>query len=73
MTNRATLSQGTVTTNIFVLAAWFGLAAGLLESSGLLLLQRLGWATWDMGLWAVAPEILWISSSGNSDKIEDNR
>ena len=47
--------------DVLVVAAWFGLVAGLLESSGLLLLERLGWATWNMALWGVTAEILWIS------------
>ncbi len=59
--NSPAAKQRNANWNLLLVAAWFGLMAGLLEGSGLLLLQSLGWATWNMALWGVAAEILWIS------------
>jgi hypothetical protein len=45
-----------------LLAAWFGLASGLVEGGGLLLFQKLGWLPWSMAVIAVSVEIIWISA-----------
>lgn len=43
-----------------LIAAWFGIVAGLVEALGLLLFQRLNWASWGPMLHVSAP-IIWIS------------
>jgi arylsulfatase A-like enzyme len=43
-----------------VVAAWFGIFAGLAEGAGLLLFQRINWAQWGR-LMHVSKEVLWIS------------
>src|SRR5690242_9712593 len=43
-----------------LIAIWFGTLAGLIEGLGLLLFQRLNWASWGPMLHVSAP-ILWIS------------
>jgi arylsulfatase A-like enzyme len=43
-----------------LIAAWFGIVAGLFEGSGLLLFQRLNWASWGPMLHVSLP-IIWIS------------
>jgi hypothetical protein len=41
----ATAPEGS-TRSILMLAAWFGLVAGLVEGAGLLLFQRINWGNW---------------------------
>jgi len=43
-----------------LLAAWFGIAAGLVEGLGLLLFQRIDWRQWGVTIHVSTP-ILWIS------------
>ncbi|HTE89319.1 MAG TPA: sulfatase-like hydrolase/transferase, partial [Terriglobales bacterium] len=45
---------------LLLIAAWFGIFAGLMEGAGLLLFQRINWAQWGR-LMHVSKEILWIS------------
>src|SRR5439155_26049453 len=45
---------------ILLIAAWFGIVAGLTEGVGLLLFQRINWAQWGR-LMHVSEEVLWIS------------
>ena len=47
--------------NLLVIAAWFGLLTGLLEGLTFLIFQRLGWLSWNMSLWGVSKEIIWIA------------
>ncbi len=49
------------TRSILMLAAWFGLVAGLVEGVGLLLFQRINWANWGRAT-HVSVEIIWISA-----------
>jgi arylsulfatase A-like enzyme len=46
--------------SILLLALWFGIAAGLVEGTGLLLFQRINWERWGPNLHVSAP-IIWIS------------
>ena len=43
-----------------LIAAWFGIVAGLVEGVGLLLFQRLNWASWGPMLHVSGP-IIWVS------------
>ena len=45
---------------LVLIAAWFGIFAGLTEGVGLLLFQRINWAQWGR-LMHVSEEVLWIS------------
>ena len=45
---------------LFLAAAWFGIATGLVEGGGLLLFQRINWARWGP-MMHVSEEILWIA------------
>ncbi len=47
--------------DILLLAAWAGLATGLLEGAALLVFQETAWLSWNQGLLSVTREILWIS------------
>ena len=44
-----------------MIAAWFGIFTGILEGLGLLMFQRLNWASWGPML-HVSPPIIWISA-----------
>ena len=44
----------------FVLTVWFGLLAGLIEGTLLILFQRMNWRNWGAMLHVSAP-IIWIS------------
>ena len=46
--------------SVLAIAIWFGIFAGILEGVGLLLFQRLNWASWGPMLHVSLP-ILWIS------------
>src|SRR2546430_10991956 len=46
---------------LVLIAAWFGIFAGLAEGVGLLLFQRINWVQWGR-LMHVSKEILWISA-----------
>src|SRR5438132_10204586 len=45
---------------LVLIAAWFGIFAGLTEGGGLLLFQRINWTQWGR-LMHVSKEVLWIS------------
>ncbi|HVO80644.1 MAG TPA: sulfatase [Terriglobales bacterium] len=45
---------------LLLMAVWFGIVTGLVEGAGLLLFQRINWASWGPML-HVAEPILWIS------------
>lgn len=47
---------------LLLFAAWSGLLCGLMEGTGLLVMQRLGWLNWNMAQLAVSTEIVWISA-----------
>ena len=47
-------------TTFLLLAVWFGVVTGLIEGAGLMLFQRLNWASWGPMLHVSWP-ILWIS------------
>jgi arylsulfatase A-like enzyme len=49
------------TGSILMLAAWFGLVAGMVEGVGLLLFQRINWGIWGK-ITHVSVEIVWISA-----------
>jgi arylsulfatase A-like enzyme len=46
---------------VFLLAIWFGAAAGLLEALNFLIFEYLGFLSWNTGLRGVFPDILWAS------------
>jgi Sulfatase len=46
--------------SILLLATWFGIVAGLVEGTGLLLFQRINWERWGPNL-HVSAQIIWIS------------
>jgi arylsulfatase A-like enzyme len=46
--------------SLLLLAAWFGIVAGLVEGTGLLLFQRINWERWGPNL-HVSADIFWIS------------
>ena len=46
---------------MLLVAAWCGLVCGLVEGSGLLSFQHLGWLNWNVAKRQVAPDILWVS------------
>ncbi|MBZ5599306.1 MAG: sulfatase [Acidobacteriia bacterium] len=46
--------------SLVVMAAWFGIVAGMVEGTGLLLFQRINWARWGPMLHVSEP-IVWIS------------
>jgi len=50
--------------SLLVLAAWFGIIAGLVEGVGLLLFQRINWERWGPTL-HVSEQIVWISAVAN--------
>lgn len=47
---------------VLLFAGWAGLVCGLVEGSGLLALQHLGWLNWNMAQVAVSIEIIWIAT-----------
>jgi arylsulfatase A-like enzyme len=49
------------TGSVLLLAAWFGLVAGMVEGAGLLLFQRINWERWGR-VTHVSVEIIWISA-----------
>lgn len=49
------------TVPVFLLAVWFGIAAGLLEAFSFLIFQPLGFLTWNTSARAVNQNILWAS------------
>lgn len=50
--------------SLLILAAWFGIIAGLVEGAGLLLFQRINWERWGPTL-HVSEQIIWISPAVN--------
>ena len=56
------MRERSVATDILLIGAWFGLVTGLVEGTGLLLLQKLGWQSWEAAKLAVTVEIVWISA-----------
>src|ERR1700720_3721173 len=46
---------------LILIAAWFGMIAGLAEGLSYLILQSMGWVSWETRLLAVDPNILWAS------------
>ena len=46
--------------SLLLLAIWFGIVAGLVEGTGLLLFQRINWERWGPNL-HVSADIFWIS------------
>jgi arylsulfatase A-like enzyme len=47
--------------SVLMLAAWFGLVAGMVEGAGLLLFQQINWERWGR-ITHVSVEIIWISA-----------
>jgi len=54
------LKNRTELTTLLLIAVWFGMVTGLVEGAGLMLFQRLNWASWGPMLHVSWP-ILWIS------------
>ena len=54
------LKNRTELTTLLLIAVWFGVVTGLVEGAGLMLFQRLNWASWGPMLHVSWP-ILWIS------------
>ena len=48
--------------DLFVVAAWFGLTAGLLEGAVFLVARRLGWLGQELGVNSITQEIVWIAA-----------
>jgi arylsulfatase A-like enzyme len=48
--------------NTLVVAAWFGLLAGLIEGAALVAIQEVGRGTWEVVRWPVQLRIIWIAA-----------
>src|ERR1700730_4721746 len=61
MTASSPMSSRRWVMRLILIAAWFGMAAGLAEGLSYLILQSMGWLSWETRLVAVDPNILWAS------------
>ncbi|MBI3661468.1 MAG: sulfatase [Acidobacteria bacterium] len=53
--------EGNRSSDLLVMAAWFGIVTGLVEGTAFTALQKFEWLTWNINLDAVTYEIIWIS------------